>query len=53
MIVKDGKIIEATRGELYKRWLNEGWSEIVTFPDHLFHLENAGVTVKEVRRTDG
>lgn len=47
MIVENGKIIEATRRELYCRWIGDDWDEFVTFPDYLMHLERAGVKIVE------
>lgn len=45
MIVENGKIIEATRDELYNQWLTGDWDEIVTFPDFLLTMERMGVKI--------
>ena len=47
MKIENGKIIEATRRELYNRWLTEEWDEIMTFPDFLLSMERIGVTITE------
>lgn len=45
MIVENGKIIEATRDEIYNFWLTEEWEEIITFPDFLRAMERVGVKI--------
>ena len=47
MKIENGKIIEATRRELYNRWLTDEWDEIMTFPDFLLSMERVGVTITE------
>ena len=47
MKIEDGKIIEATRDELYHRWLVEEWDEIMTFPDFLLSMARIGVKITE------
>ena len=47
MKTENGKIIEATRKELYNIWLTEEWDEILTFPDFLLTMERVGVKVTE------
>lgn len=47
MKTENGKIIEATKTELYHYWLTGDWDEFVSFPDFMFYMEQAGVTVKE------
>lgn len=47
MKTENGKIIEATRNELYHRWLTEDWDEITSFPCFLETMRQCGVTIKE------
>ena len=47
MIVENGKIIEATRRELYRKYLDEGWDYIAPFPAYLWAMETAGVKIVE------
>lgn len=52
MKTENGKIIEATRKELYNIWLTEEWDEIMTFPDFLLTMERVGVKVTEDSHAD-
>ena len=45
MIVEDGKIIEATRLELYRKYLDEGWDYITPFPAYLRAMQSCGVKI--------
>lgn len=45
MKIENGKIIEATRRELYRKYLDEGWDYITTFPAYLRAMETAGVKI--------
>lgn len=47
MRTENGKIIEATRDELYHKWLVDDWAEFVSFPDYLESLRRCGVTITE------
>jgi hypothetical protein len=47
MKIENGKIIEAARSELYSRWLEEEWDEILTFPDFLLSMARLGVRITE------
>lgn len=47
MIVENGKIIEATRRELYRKYLDEGWDYITPFPAYLWAMEQAGAKIVE------
>ena len=47
MIVEDGKILEATKRELYQRWLAGDWAEFMPFEEFLYHMEQAGVKITE------
>lgn len=47
MKTENGKIIEATKRELYQRWLTDDWAEFMPFEEYLHHMKNAGVTVRE------
>ena len=49
MKTDNGKILEATTKELYHLWLNDGWSEQVSFPDFVCHVKGTGATVTEVQ----
>lgn len=49
MIVENGKIIEATRDELYHKWLSGDWDEFMPFEEYLYHMEQAGVKITEVK----
>ena len=33
MKIENGKIIEATTSELFTKWLDEDWCEIMSFPE--------------------
>lgn len=45
MKTEKGKIIEATRLELYRKYLDEGWDYITPFPAYLWAMEAAGVKI--------
>ena len=45
MKIENGKIIEATRRELYQRWLAGDWAEFMTFEEFLYHMEKSGVKI--------
>lgn len=47
MIEKDGKIVEATVGELYERYLRQELENIMTFPEYRSQMERAGCKVRE------
>lgn len=48
MKTENGKIIEATRRELYHTWITGDWDEFMPFEEYVYHLKNAGVEVTEV-----
>lgn len=52
MIVEDGKIIEATRLELYRKYLDEGLDMMMPFEEYVYHLKKAGVEVTEEHAND-
>lgn len=52
MKIEAGKIIEATRTEVYNVWLTEEWDEIMTFPDFLLTMEIIGVTITKEGQKD-
>ena len=45
ILVKEGKIIEATETELFKRYLATEMDDIYSFPDYLSRMKSAGVNV--------
>ena len=45
MKIENSKIIEATRRELYVKYLDEGWDYVTTFPGYLYAMEAAGVKI--------
>lgn len=45
MNVEDGKIVEATESELFDYYLTHGWDDIMSFPDYLEKMKNAGVKI--------
>lgn len=47
MKIENGKIIEATRDELYHMLLTGDWDEFMPFEEYVFHMEQSGVTVRE------
>ena len=47
MKTENGKIIEATRRELYVKYLDEGWDFITTFPAYVRAMEAAGTKIVE------
>jgi hypothetical protein len=47
MKIENGKIMEATKRELYQRWLDDGWDMMMPFEEYVYHLKSAGVEVKE------
>lgn len=46
MKIENGKIKEATTAELYERWLNQGLENIMTFPEYIRTMEDAGCVVR-------
>lgn len=49
MIVENGKILEATKRELFQRWLDGKWADFMPFEEYLFRMEQAGVKITEVK----
>ena len=47
MKIENGTIIEATVGELYEKWLDQGLENIMTFPEYKSRMERAGCKVRE------
>ena len=47
MEIVNKKLTEATRKELYKKWVNEGWDRMMPFEEYVYRLQSAGVEVKE------
>ena len=47
MKTENGKIIEATKRELFQRWLDDKWADFMPFEEYLFHMEQAGVKITE------
>ena len=45
MKVENGKIVEATESELFDYYLTRGWNDIMSFPDYLEKMKNAGVKI--------
>ena len=45
MKIENGKIIEATRDELYSRWLRQKLENIMTFPEYLEQMRRSGCKV--------
>lgn len=45
MKVVDGKIVEATEGELFSYWLSRGWCDVYSFPDFKARMELLGTNV--------
>ncbi len=47
MKTENGKIMEATKRELFQRWLDDKWADFMPFEEYLFHMEQAGVKITE------
>ena len=47
MVVKNGKIVEATKNELLDKWLDEDWCEIMSFPEYLERVKKRGTKITE------
>lgn len=47
MKIENGKIMEATKRELYQRWLSDDWAEFMPFEEFLYRMEQAGVKITE------
>ena len=47
MIEKDGCIIEATETELFKKYMNEGYDDFMSFKEYLYKMKSLGVIVNE------
>ncbi len=47
MKIDNGKIIEATTSELFSKWLNEDWCEIMSFMEFLEKVQKLGTKVTE------
>lgn len=45
MKIDNGKIIEATAAELFSKWLDEDWCEIMSFPEYLEKVKKLGTKV--------
>lgn len=45
MKVENNKIIEATEGELFNKWLDEEWFEIMSFTEYLEKVKKNGTNV--------
>lgn len=48
MEIENGKITEATTAELFNKWLNEDWCEIMSFMEFLDKVQKLGTKVTEV-----
>ena len=51
MVVKEGKIIEATDAELFRLYLKEGWDGITDFYGFRRYMIAAGVKVTDLNLT--
>lgn len=49
MKIENGKILEATKRELFQRWLDDKWADFMPFEEYLFNMERAGVKITEVK----
>lgn len=47
MKIESGKIVEATKQELYSHYLKLGYDDIYSFPEYLERMESYGVKVRE------
>ena len=47
MKIENGKIVRATRLELYEYWLISGWSDVMSFPDYRYKVQELGTEVVE------
>lgn len=47
MKVENGKIVEATRDELWKYWLSRGWCDFYSFDTYVRLCQNAGTKVTD------
>ena len=45
MDIKNGKIVKATQHEMYRYWLEQGWDEIMSFPDYLERCVEHGTEI--------
>ena len=48
MKIDNGKIVEATHQELFDKWLDEDWCEIMSFMEFLEKVQKLGTRVTEV-----
>ena len=47
MIIKNGKIAEATESELFSHYLKNGWDDIMSFTDYMKRCVEKGTIIKE------
>lgn len=47
MKIDNGKIVEATTMELYKRYLQEDYDSFMTFMEYMWRMENSGCKIVE------
>lgn len=45
MVVKNGKVVEATISELWALWCVEEWDELMPFDEYKNSMEKCGVTI--------
>jgi hypothetical protein len=46
MKVENGKIVEATEGELFSLYLDRGMDDVMDFNEYKYRMEKAGCVVK-------
>ena len=47
MVIKVGKIVEATDAELYEYWLESGWCDVYSYTDYKNRVKELGTRVIE------
>lgn len=47
MKIENGKIIEATEGELFRKYIEEDWDDCMPFAEYKHRMEKAGCKVKD------
>ncbi len=53
MIIKDGKIAEATESELFDYYLSRGFDDIMPFKFYMERCEGLGTIITEKEEDDG
>ena len=50
MKIENGKIVEATEDELFRKYLDEDWDDFMPFNEYKYRMRQSGVTITEEKK---